>query len=116
MRHRIFLATLVFLLLTGVALPEMPAVAPVRDRIEPVNRMLVDRLDNLLPTLMREVGIDMWLVINREYVEDPVYLTLVPEPAFNARRSPSATLGGSASTSASTGPSETACPPGNTRS
>ena len=28
----------------------------------------------------------MWLVINREYVEDPVYLTLVPEPVFSARR------------------------------
>jgi hypothetical protein len=98
MQHRTVLATLVFLLLTGTALPtdgpaqgrdvlEMPAVAPVRDRIEPVNRMLVDRLDNLLPGLMREVGIDMWLVINREYVEDPVYRTLVPEPVFNARRS-----------------------------
>jgi hypothetical protein len=28
----------------------------------------------------------MWLVINREYAEDPVYLTLVPEPVFAARR------------------------------
>jgi Xaa-Pro aminopeptidase len=35
---------------------------------------------------MRETGIDLWLVINREYVEDPVYLTLVPEPVFHARR------------------------------
>ena len=35
---------------------------------------------------MRETGIDLWLVINREYVEDPVYLTLVPEPVFAARR------------------------------
>jgi Xaa-Pro aminopeptidase len=98
MQHRIILLTPVFLLLTGLVSPaddpaqgsvitEMPAVASVRDRIEPVNRMLLDRLDNLLPTLMREVGIDMWLVINREYVEDPVYLTLVPEPVFSARRS-----------------------------
>ena len=28
----------------------------------------------------------MWLVINREYVEDPVYLSLVPAPVFHARR------------------------------
>jgi len=35
---------------------------------------------------MREVGLDMWVVINREYAEDPVYLTLVPEPVFAARR------------------------------
>lgn len=62
------------------------AVLPERQRIEPVNRMLRDRLDHLLPELMRETGIDMWLVINREYAEDPVYLTLVPEPVFAARR------------------------------
>jgi hypothetical protein len=48
--------------------------------------MLKDRLENLLPALMRETGIDMWVVINREYAEDPVYLTLVPEPVFAARR------------------------------
>ena len=24
---------------------------------------------------MRETGSDMWVIINREYVEDPVYLT-----------------------------------------
>ncbi|MEM7582997.1 MAG: M24 family metallopeptidase [Acidobacteriota bacterium] len=62
------------------------AVLAERDRVEPTNRNLRDRLDNLLPRLMRESGIDMWLVINREYAEDPVYLTLVPEPVFAARR------------------------------
>lgn len=61
-------------------------VLPMRDRIEPVNRILTDRLDNLLPKLMRETGLDMWLVINRENAEDPVYLTLVPDPVFAARR------------------------------
>jgi hypothetical protein len=48
--------------------------------------MLEERLRTLLPRLMREAGIDLWLVINREYAEDPVYLTLVPEPVFAARR------------------------------
>ena len=51
-----------------------------------MNRLLKDRLENLLPRLMREAGLDMWIVINREYAEDPVYLTLVPEPVFSARR------------------------------
>ena len=63
-----------------------PAVLPERARPDAVNRMLKDRLDNLLPGLMRETGIDMWIVANREYAEDPVYLTLVPEPVFAARR------------------------------
>lgn len=64
----------------------IPAVVPIRQRPEAVNRVLRDRLEVLLPELMREAGIDLWLVINREYAEDPVYLTLVPEPAFAARR------------------------------
>ena len=70
----------------GKEIAELGHVLRLRERVEPTNRMLVDRLDNLLPELMRETGIDLWLVINREYVEDPVYLTLVPEPVFAARR------------------------------
>ncbi|MEM6557757.1 MAG: Xaa-Pro aminopeptidase, partial [Pseudomonadota bacterium] len=62
------------------------AVLPYRDRIAPENAMTRDRLENLLPVLMAETGLDMWLVINREYAEDPVYFSLVPQPAFAARR------------------------------
>jgi hypothetical protein len=57
-----------------------------RERVAVVNRLLQDRLDTLLPQLMREAAIDFWVVINREYAEDPLYLTLVPEPVFAARR------------------------------
>jgi len=64
----------------------MPGIEPHRQRIETINRNLTERLDDILPQLMRETGIDLWLVINREYAEDPVYLTLVPEPVFAARR------------------------------
>ncbi len=77
------------LLLAILALPLLaapPAVLPERARPDAVNAMLRDRLDNLLPGLMRETGIDMWVIINREYVEDPVYLTIVPDPTFAARR------------------------------
>jgi Xaa-Pro aminopeptidase len=70
----------------GREIAGIAAILPQRARVEPVNRMLADRLENLLPRLMRETGIDLWLVINREYAEDPVYLTLVPEPVFAARR------------------------------
>ena len=62
------------------------AVLPQRQRVAPVNQVLRERLEDLLPRLMREAGLDMWLVINREYAEDPVYFTLVPEPVFAARR------------------------------
>jgi hypothetical protein len=62
------------------------AVLPPRARIEPENRILVERLDTLLPKLMAEADLDLWLVINREYAEDPVYFSLVPQPSFAARR------------------------------
>jgi Xaa-Pro aminopeptidase len=69
-----------------VITPGHHAVLEPRARIEPENRMLTDRLERLLPQLMAEADLDVWLVLNREYAEDPVYLTLVPQPAFAARR------------------------------
>src|SRR6185436_5160621 len=80
---------IVLLLLLLFALPTFAApgaILPERARVDAVNAVLKDRLENLLPAVMRESGIDLWLVINREYAEDPVYLTLVPEPVFAARR------------------------------
>lgn len=62
------------------------AVLPPHARVEPENRILAERLEHLLPALMTETGLDMWVVINREYAEDPVYFTLVPQPSFAARR------------------------------
>ena len=62
------------------------AVLPPRARIAPENRMLVERIETLLPRLMAEADLDMWLVLNREYAEDPVYFSLVPQPSFAARR------------------------------
>jgi hypothetical protein len=70
----------------GSAVATPGGVLTQRQRIEPVNRMLAERLEVVLPRLMRETGIDMWLVLNREYAEDPVFFTLVPEPVFAARR------------------------------
>ncbi len=57
-----------------------------RERVDFENRILTDRLEHLLPRLMAEAGLDMWVVINREYAEDPVYFTLVPQPSYAARR------------------------------
>ncbi|CAB0151336.1 hypothetical protein PSI9734_01725 [Pseudidiomarina piscicola] len=62
------------------------AVLSHKARIEPENAILHERMKQLLPTLMAQANIDMWLVINREYAEDPVYFTLVPQPSHAARR------------------------------
>ncbi len=57
-----------------------------QDRARVQNEVLAWRLEHILPEIMRRESIDLWLVINREYDEDPVYLTLMPEPTMNARR------------------------------
>ena len=50
------------------------------------DELLADRFDNLLPQLMDETAIDMWIVISREYNEDPVMKTMLPSVWLNARR------------------------------
>ena len=44
------------------------------------------RLDRFVPTLMRRHGVSMWLVINREYNEDPVFKSLISPSVMFARR------------------------------
>ncbi len=70
----------------GRKVEHVGAVLSPRERIAPENAMLVERLETLLPPLMQEAGLDMWVVIAREYAEDPVYFTLVPQPSHAARR------------------------------
>jgi hypothetical protein len=62
------------------------AVLPFAERPAIENRHLVERLDTLMPRLMDEAALDMWLVLAREYAEDPIYFSLVPQPTFAARR------------------------------
>lgn len=57
-----------------------------RDRALLRDEILEDRFNNLLPGLMDQTGIDMWLVISREYNEDPVMRTMLPSTWLNARR------------------------------
>jgi Xaa-Pro aminopeptidase len=61
-------------------------ILPLKQRAEVKNRWLRYRLENLLPDLMKKEGFDMWLVIAREYNEDPVIMSLLPEPQMAARR------------------------------
>lgn len=57
-----------------------------RDQARVIDELLEDRLRNLLPQLMRREGFDMWVVISREYNEDPVIETLLPATWMAARR------------------------------
>ncbi|PKA84548.1 Xaa-Pro aminopeptidase [Ulvibacter sp. MAR_2010_11] len=57
-----------------------------RDRAVLKDEILADRFDNLLPQLMDASEIEMWVVISREYNEDPVMRTMLPAEWLNARR------------------------------
>lgn len=65
---------------------DLQNILPKKDRARLWNEWLAWRLEHILPEIMRREKIDLWLVINREYNEDPVYLTLMPEPTMSARR------------------------------
>ena len=57
-----------------------------KERAVVVDELLADRFDNLLPELMDTAAIDMWILISREYNEDPVLKTMLPAKWLNARR------------------------------
>jgi len=44
------------------------------------------RLDSVLPRLMRQYGVEMWIIPMREYNEDPIFWSLVSPTTFFARR------------------------------
>ncbi|MFT6806416.1 MAG: Xaa-Pro aminopeptidase [Glaciecola sp.] len=61
-------------------------IMPMRERSATIDKLLSDKLNNTLPELMRREGIDMWLLISREYNEDPVLKTMLPSTWLSARR------------------------------
>lgn len=61
-------------------------VVSERERAALKDELLEDRLTNVLPDLMDRTGIDMWLIISREYNEDPILKTMLPATWLNARR------------------------------
>ncbi|PCI77708.1 MAG: Xaa-Pro aminopeptidase [SAR86 cluster bacterium] len=61
-------------------------VLTLRERAVVENQILEERLDYLVPQLMRREGIDAWVLIAREYNEDPVLKTMLPATWLNARR------------------------------
>jgi len=73
-----------FLFLPFLALGQQ--VLSLKERAVIVDQIQKDRLDNLLPQLMDDNGIDLWVMITREYNEDPVVKTLLPPTWLNARR------------------------------
>ena len=64
----------------------LPKILPLQERARVQEELLEDRITTVLPTLMERSEIDLWLVIAREYNEDPILKTLLPPTWLSARR------------------------------
>ena len=61
-------------------------ILPIKKQYEIIDDLLEHRLEQLLPKLMAEAAIDLWIIPAREYNEDPVFKTLVPALQKTASR------------------------------
>jgi Xaa-Pro aminopeptidase len=92
--RRIVVATALAVTLTAtwVAVLAAPAAAQerpfgtLREQASVEQEWLALRLERVLPRLMREHGVDMWIIPMREYNEDPVFSSLVSPTTMAARR------------------------------
>jgi hypothetical protein len=66
--------------------PAVPVILSLKERAAVQDGWLKDRLDSVVPALMRKNGIDMWVLVAREYLEDPVVATMLDAESFSARR------------------------------
>jgi Xaa-Pro aminopeptidase len=71
---------------TEAQAPSLPPILNTRERAEIENRILAERLDSIIPAIMREQGIDMWLLVAREYFEEPVVASMLDAENMHARR------------------------------
>jgi Xaa-Pro aminopeptidase len=81
------------LLLAAGAAAQSPAypdpaqrVLTHREQAALVKGWIQKRFDTLLPTLMHRTGIDMWIIVSREYNDDPVFRSMAPLTTYSSRR------------------------------
>ena len=89
MRYKTSLLFLIISLLNFKASAQndyFPVTLNMKDRAEVIDNWLEERVETVLPDIMRRSGIDMWIIIAREYNEDPLILTLLPATWHAARR------------------------------
>ena len=61
-------------------------ILPMKQRAAEIDRLLSDRLNFLPAKLMRRENIKMWILVAREYNEDPVVMSMLPGKSHAARR------------------------------
>ena len=86
MRRTIIAAALLLVSIPPAHAQQDRPLGTLRDQAVERQSWLELRLERVLPRLMREQGVDMWVVPVREYNEDPVFWSLVAPTTMAARR------------------------------
>jgi Xaa-Pro aminopeptidase len=69
-----------------VAIAQQIQILPLRERAKLHDEILQERFETVLPALMKRTEIDTWVIISREYNEDPIIKTMLPSTWMAARR------------------------------
>jgi hypothetical protein len=85
-RSLVLLAALTAASASAQSAPGARPFGTLRDQSARQQQWLQQRLDQFLPGLMRQYGIDLWVIPMREYNEDPLFRALVSPTTFAARR------------------------------
>lgn len=84
--NKIFITLLLLLLTFPLAAQDYPQILSMKERAVVIDELLKDKVNTVLPSLMEQTEIDMWIVVSREYNEDPVIRTFLPATWHAARR------------------------------
>ena len=84
--HSTLLLALAPLFLPTQASRAMPPILPLRERAELRDAWLKERLDTIVTRILHEADVDTWILVAREYNEDPVVKTMLPATWLAARR------------------------------
>jgi Xaa-Pro aminopeptidase len=57
-----------------------------REQAPLVKGWIQKRFDTVLPALMQREKIDMWIIVSREYNDDPVFRSMAPLTTYSSRR------------------------------
>ncbi|HCX21135.1 MAG: Xaa-Pro aminopeptidase [Flammeovirgaceae bacterium] len=86
MKHTLTIFLLLLIASLHAQNPYFPKTLNMQERAEVIDQWMEERVQTVLPELMKRTGIDMWVIIAREYNEDPVIKTMLPATWQSARR------------------------------
>lgn len=86
MSKKLLVLLMICFFTSNISAQSYPTILPEKQRATVIDGILDDRFNNILPQIMRKDKTDMWIIISREYNEDPIMKTMLPAVWLSARR------------------------------